>query len=391
VHSLTVAERRARLTRRHHLAAEAQAVCPVDVAGDLVGLHATDPASVYLAVRARASDGGVQAVERALYDDRRLVRMLGMRRTMFVEPVDLVPVVHAACTRAIAVKERRRLVQFLESGGTAADGDAWLQRVEAATLAAVDARGEATAAQLTEDVPELREKILVSAGTKWETAVGASTRVLFLLSAAGHIVRGRPRGSWTSSQHRWAPVEAWFSGGVDDLDTTPARVELARRWLAAFGPGTIADLKWWTGWTMTETRQALAAIAPVEVDLGGATGLVLPGDADPVAPPEPWVALLPALDPTLMGWTERDWYLGEHGPALFDRSGNPGPTVWCDGRIVGGWAQRPDGEVAFRLFEDVGAEARSALEAEAGRLVTWLGDVRVTPRFRTPLERELAV
>jgi Winged helix DNA-binding domain len=240
-------------------------------------------------------------------------------------------------------------------------------------------------------VPELREKILVSAGTKWETAVGASTRVLFLLSAAGHIVRGRPRGSWTSSQHRWAPVEAWFSGGVDDLDTTPARVELARRWLAAFGPGTIADLKWWTGWTMTETRQALAAIAPVEVDLGGATGLVLPGDADPVAPPEPWVALLPALDPTLMGWTERDWYLGEHGPALFDRSGNPGPTVWCDGRIVGGWAQRPDGEVAFRLFEDVGAEARSALEAEAGRLVTWLGDVRVTPRFRTPLERELAV
>jgi hypothetical protein len=90
-----------------------------------------------------------------------------------------------------------------------------------------------------------------------------------------------------------------------------------------------------------------------------------------------------------MGWTQRDWFLGEHGPALFDRSGNAGPTVWWDGRIVGGWAQRADGEVVFRLFEDVGSDAFRAVEAAAERLATWLGKLRVTPRFRTPLEREL--
>jgi hypothetical protein len=223
--------------------------------------------------------------------------------------------------------------------------------------------------------------------------------VLFLLAAAGHVVRGRPRGSWISSQYRWAPVEKWFTGAVDDLDTGPARVELVRRWLAAFGPGTVADIKWWTGWTMGEVRKALAAVEPVEVDLGGATGLVLgdddvlagPGSAGPGEPsPAPWVALLPALDPTLMGWTDRSWYLGDHAPALFDRSGNPGPTVWCDGRVVGGWAQRPGGEVVFRLLEEVGRPATEAIEAEAARLAAWLGDVRVTPRFRTPLERELS-
>jgi hypothetical protein len=59
------------------------------------------------------------------------------------------------------------------------------------------------------------------------------------------------------------------------------------------------------------------------------------------------------------------------------------------GRIVGGWAQRKDGEVAFRLLEDVGVDAVAAVEAEAERLRAWLGEVRVTPRFRTPLEREL--
>jgi hypothetical protein len=90
-----------------------------------------------------------------------------------------------------------------------------------------------------------------------------------------------------------------------------------------------------------------------------------------------------------MGWTGRSWYLGEHGPALFDRSGNIGPSVWCDGRVVGGWAQRRDGEVRYRLFTDIGREAEAGVEAAAARLSEWIGDVRVTPRFRTPLEREL--
>jgi hypothetical protein len=101
------------------------------------------------------------------------------------------------------------------------------------------------------------------------------------------------------------------------------------------------------------------------------------------------VALLPALDPTPMGWAGREWYLGEHAKALFDRSGNVGPTVWCDGRIVGGWAQRADGEIAYRLLEDVGAEAAASVAIEAGRLAEWVGDIQVTPRFRTPLEKEL--
>jgi hypothetical protein len=91
-----------------------------------------------------------------------------------------------------------------------------------------------------------------------------------------------------------------------------------------------------------------------------------------------------------MGWLRRNWYLGEHAPALFDRSGNVGPTVWWDGRIVGGWGQRPDGEVVYRLLEDVGAEAAAAIEDAADSVAAFVGGTRVTPRFRTPLERELS-
>ncbi|HEX8804458.1 MAG TPA: winged helix DNA-binding domain-containing protein [Acidimicrobiales bacterium] len=393
VRRVSLAERRARLGRRHHLAPGAGAADVTAAARGLVGLHATDAASVFLTARARVPGLVPADVERALYDDRSVVRVLGMRRTMFVEPVDLVPLVHAACTRAIAVRERRQLVRLLEEGGIADDGDAWLKRVESAVLAAVARRGEATAAELSDDVPELRAKLLFGEGKRWGGAVGVSTRVLFLLSAAGHLVRGRPRGSWVSTQYRWATLGGWLATpvDVDGEETGAARVGLVRRWLRAFGPGTVDDVRWWTGWTVGETRRALAALDPVEVDLGGgASGLLLPDDADEVAAPDPWVALLPALDPTMMGWTGRAWYLGEHGPALFDRSGNPGPTVWCDGRVVGGWAQRADGEVVVRLFDDVGAEAAAAVDAAADDLRAWLGDVRVVPRFRTPLERELS-
>jgi hypothetical protein len=128
----------------------------------------------------------------------------------------------------------------------------------------------------------------------------------------------------------------------------------------------------------------------VEVDLDGVPGLVLASDVDSEPEPEPRATLLPALDPTVMGWAGREWYLGGHTSALFDRSGNAGPTVWWGGRIVGGWAQRGDGTVAVRLLEPLDRAATKAIDAAADAVRDWLGDVRVTPRFRTPLERELS-
>jgi hypothetical protein len=203
-------------------------------------------------------------------------------------------------------------------------------------------------------------------------------------------VRGRPRGSWISSQYRWAPIDAWLFNGLPQLETTAAQARLVREWLRAFGPGTLQDLKWWTGLTMGEVKRAIQALQVVEVDLGESTGLVLAEDVESVAPAESWIALLPALDPTPMGYSQRDWFLGPHSPALFDRSGNIGPTIWSDGRIVGGWAQRKDGCVACKLLEDIGRDAAMQVEDAAHKLSQWLGPVRITPRFHTPLERELS-
>jgi hypothetical protein len=378
---------------RHHLVPSARGDRIDLVAGDIAGLHATDPATLVLSVRARLREPSLEAIEDALYVERSLVRILCMRRTMFVVPVDLAPVVQAACTRGLVPGERKRFIALLEEAGIAADGARWLEDTEEQTLRALRARGEATAAELATDVPALRERIAVAQDKPYAAVQGVSSKVLFLLAADAKIVRGRPLGSWTSTLYRWSPIEAWVpGGGWLELDTDAAATQLIRRWLAAFGPGTMADLKWWTGWTLGLLKRALAQLHTVEVQLdSGEVGLVLGGDEEPAADPGPWAALLPGLDPAPMGWKSRDWYLGEHREPLFDRSGNIGPTVWWDGRIVGAWAQRKDGgELVVRLLEDVSADAGVAIEAEAARLRAWLGDLRVTPRFRTPLERELA-
>jgi hypothetical protein len=163
------------------------------------------------------------------------------------------------------------------------------------------------------------------------------------------------------------------------------------RWLAQFGPGTEADLRWWSGLTAREIRAALAAVGAETVALEGQpqVAYVLPGDVGVTPTPDPWIALLPSLDPTTMGWRDRPWYLAGYQPQLFDTAGNAGPTIWVDGRIVGGWAIRDGGEVVTALLEDVGGEAELAIEAEAARLTAQLAAVRVYPRFPTPLHGKL--
>ena len=92
-----------------------------------------------------------------------------------------------------------------------------------------------------------------------------------------------------------------------------------------------------------------------------------------------------------MGWKHRDFCLGPHREQLYDVNGNAGPTVWADGRVVGGWAQRDDGEVVVRLLDDVGTETSARIGQRAAELTTMLGDVRLKARARgwTPVEHEL--
>jgi hypothetical protein len=376
-------ERRRRLARRHALAPAHRAEGPEAATRAMTVLHATEAPSVYLSLWARVDGLTVADVDRALYGDRTLVKQLAMRRTLFVFPRDLLPAAWGSASARVAVAHRARLAKDVETAGLTDDGAAWVVAAERAALARLAGGIELSAQQLREEVPELAGRIEMSPGKSYGANVPIAPRVLTQLGVEAKIVRGSNAGHWRTARPQWTTMESWLcrDGGAvpEPAKEREGYAELVRRWLVTFGPGTEADLVWWLGATKGAVRAALADVGAVEVGLdGAATGWLLADDAESDGGIDPWAALLPVLDPTVMGWKERGFYLGPHGPMLFDTNGNAGTTAWWDGRIVGCWVQDPDGVVVLNLLEDVGSDARAALEAEAARLTAWLDGHRVS-------------
>lgn len=377
-------ERRARLARRHFLAEPGASVG--DVVGGVVGLHTTDPATPYLSLWSRLPGVTVADLDAEVYDRRSLVRHLGMRRTLWTVRVRDLPAVQAAASVRVADTERRRLIADAQKAGVCRDGATWLAAARAAVLDYLTANGPSDAKTLRAALPELTGSWDPAPGKRWGGETPLAPRILTVLAAQGDIVRGPNDGRWTTSRPRWVVADSWLDP-VPEVDPDEARATLLRRWLAAFGPATVADVKWWFGHTLSWARQGLRDVGAVEVNLDGTTGFVLPEDLDEEPPVQRWCALLPGLDVTTMGWFDRDWYLGPHRDQVFDRNGNAGPTVWCDGRVVGGWRQDEDGRVELLLLEDVGRAADKELRKRAAELTEWLDGVRVSPRFPSPLTR----
>ncbi len=382
------AERRARLAVRHRHVPSERTDDVVALTDGLVALHSTDPVSVYLSAAARMVTPSRAPLDAALYDDRSLVRHHAMRRTLWVFGHETARIAHHAATVGLVKMQRRNTLAMLDGAGIA-EPEKWLDAASDEIVALLAETGPLSARQIGERLPAVAVAVPVGTG-KFATTQAAHSRLLLLLGFTGRVVRGRPTGTWINGQYRWAATSSWFPDGFAALDSRVAAAGLARRWLAAFGPATGADLAWWAGWTVAVTTRALADIGAVEVALDEGPGFVLPDDVDPPPPAPPSSVLLPGLDPSTMGWKQRGFHLADaDATLLFDRNGNGGPTAWVDGRIVGGWHRRADGEIAFLLTADVGAEARAALDIEAQQLAKLLGEVRFSTRFPSPLQAKL--
>ncbi|MEO5710386.1 MAG: winged helix DNA-binding domain-containing protein [Nocardioidaceae bacterium] len=385
---IPVEERRDRLARRHRLLPELRTDDVASIADGVVALHSTDPVTVYLSALLRMRHPGIDAVERALYVDRAVIRHHAMRRTLWVGTPDVVRLMHAAATRKLVGPEHRRTAKLLSENGIA-DADAWLADARGQVLAALHEHGPLTARSLGLQVPALTHKIVMAPGKRHSASVSAHTRVLLCLGFEGEIVRTKPTGTWINGAYTYAAMDGWLPGGLGEVTEREAAGDLALRWLRAFGPATSTDLRWWMGWTVATTQHALVDAGAVEVAVDTGPAWVAPGDEDAPEPAGPWVALLPGLDPTTMGWKQRGWYLPDASADTFDRMGNAGPTIWVDGQVVGGWVQAADGGIRTRWLVDVPARRRAEVERRAEDLVGMLGDTRFTVRFPSPVSAAL--
>lgn len=381
-------QRRAHLVSRHALTGEAEG--PEAVVRAVVALHASDPATVYLSVLARSRTTSIEDISAAMYGRRALVRWMAMRRTLFVFARNDIPVIQAAVSNPLSVTLRRRLLSLIRRNGIEPTVDEdladWLAATEERVEHALRERGTATATQLRSDEPALLATI--PSRTRSEISQRLTSPLLTLMSTEGRLVRGSPVGAWTTRTHHWESATKWWPEGLPRLDPAAAQTSLARRWLERFGPATVEDLRWWTGWSMSTTRSALSRLDIEDIDLHGGAGIAL-ADTELAEPAEPVVCLLPSLDPTPMGWRHRDWFTAVDPALVYDSAGNIGPTVWWDGALIGSWASTPTG-IRTKIVADRGAQAAAEVERAAAHLHQRLNGDVITPAARTPLERQLS-
>jgi hypothetical protein len=328
VRSFTVAERRARLARRHLFSPDVSTDSIPALVANFAGLHATDPATPHLSAWARLPGFTVADLDAELYEKRTLVKHLAMRRTLWMVRTEDLPLIQSGASDRVADNERRRLIADAQKAGLASDGATWLDAACDAVLRHLTEHGPASAKELRAALPELAGSYDFAPGKRWGGETPLAPRVLTVLAVRGDIVRGPNDGAWTISRPRWTTMADWLAAIPDAAPPEVARAELVRRWLRAFGPATVTDVKWWFGNTLTWARHALRDIEAVEVDMDGTPGFALPDDLDVEPDVEPWSALLPGLDVTTMGWFDREWYLGEHRGQVFDSNGNGGTTAW---------------------------------------------------------------
>lgn len=346
--------------RRQHLAEGTSGDDVLPVIEDLLGLHATVPLSPYLQLHARTT-GFVAAQLDSLLDDGRAARVGCMRRTLFIETAELVPLVLAA-TRSLSL----RAVRYLEANGlTTEQYESLAERI----VSALTGRAM-TVRQLT-------------------AAIGADQRlspVVTVLCDESRLLRWRSRQGWRSGQPAYRRFDEVLPGAVPDArETTGAVRELVARYVARYGPVTESDITWWSGLRRATVREAVdgltsaGTLVPVTVqDLDGAF-LVAATDLETAlaAPPPPAgeVSLLPVLDPYLQSHAHRSRFVGAaHLPYVVDRGGNATSVVLAGGRVVGVWdnVQAPRPEARLLFFEPPAGELRRRVVRAAGELAAFL-------------------
>jgi hypothetical protein len=362
--------------RRHLLAPRLTAAggCQPAVAEAICGIHAQVMGTTDLQVWARsASPVGGGTVVQALWEDRTLVRTWCMRGTLHL----LTPAQLAVYSAAFDPSAQYTPV--------------WYRAFEV-TSAEMEAMYAALAEALADGQPKTRRELGAAvtrmAGERLGARLSSSWGELLKPAARrGLFVNGPNRGAETT----YVRTDRWLGEALPPgPDPAAARVEWLRRYLRAYGPASAADYARWLGVRqlgpvkaalaglgaeVTEVRVSGRGLYALEADLvelaggGGASGT--DGIAGTAASGLP-ARLLPGFDPYVLGHADRTHLLAaEQAPLVYRTGGWISPTVLIEGRIVGTWEHKVEGDaVAVRVtpFAPLDAAQRAGVQEEAERL-----------------------
>jgi len=350
------------LLHKQHLTDESKTDDIVQIARDIYGLHATGPTTPYVSLFARARDFTRDKLDKELYVRKTLGKIRCIRKTVHVLPRETLPIAFAA-TKSIVEPNSEGFLQYL--GVTKKQYEETSKEI----LKALKGKGMSTV--------QIKKQL--------GTALNVSP-IVNLMCDQGLLMRGRSDKGWKSNTHTYYVFSEYFPGmDLDKVDPDQARETTVRQYLASYGPATVKDISWWSGFTMTEVRRILQGLAreTAEVEIPELKGTCLmlatdKADLERFEPSgQPVVNLLPTLDPYLMGYKERERYLDyNHYEMVFDRSGNGTSTILVDGRVVGVWDfhEDPKPTVEVFLFHKLQKSLLRVLESRARAMGKFMGD-----------------
>ncbi|MFW9950927.1 MAG: winged helix DNA-binding domain-containing protein [Candidatus Thorarchaeota archaeon] len=308
---------------KHHLSSDSKIDDILKICDDLCGLHATGTIEPYLSLFARTNRFKKEDLDKQLYNEKNLGRIRGMRKTLFIETKEMIPIVH----NSIKFSTDQRDQQYLEIREISID--------EYNTLA--------------KQILELLNKKEMST-TEIKKTLSSQKDIIAVISVMCDqmlLIRGKPMKSWKDRRILYAPFEAYFPNiNLNKHSQEEAIRLLIHKYIRSYGPVTLKDIAWWLGISNSQVNAALIKledrIENIRIDNLDLDYIILREDLNKIPTGNPLkektVNLLPRLDPYLMGYKDRDRYINpDDFEFIYDRSGNATSTILLNGRVIGIW------------------------------------------------------
>ncbi len=376
---------------KQHLTPGSHTNDTLEIVSSVIGLHASDFKTPFLSCFARSDDFRKESLYRELYQKRTLSKIKAMRNTLFIFRKGFVPTVFTALQGSVLKASAVYLEKYMNMFGV--DRDLY-ERASREILDIVGKESMDAAAikkSLRGRVPDRRlwKKEVVVRGSRKYQGPDAAGYIIYSLCDQCKLARVGFEGMSSNKQHyiRW---DEWFPELKMKKDVMGSRRELIESYINSFGPVTLRDIKWWTGFNTTEVTQVLEGLDIIYVEWEGmesfeyfTTGSDLARLMGHRPSRRKGVTLLPVLDVYTMGYKDRERLAESRWQkSMYDRSGNAYPAILHRGRIIGVWRYpsfsgspiSPAGIRRFMFFGDVKPAVRGAVEAEYRRVSRFLAE-----------------
>jgi len=326
---------------KQHLTEKTKIDDIVQITDDLCGLHSTRLSTSYISLFARTENFKKTDLERELYLNRTLGRIRGMRRTLFIQTIGLIPIVHRA-TFKLGEKNVEKYMEFHKISIKE------YKEISNRIMRVLKGR-ELSASEIRK---ELNSKSNIPA-------------IIHLMCNYGLLIRGKPIKDWKDVRNKYAVFKDYFPRlDLKKISEKEAIQSLVEKYVKAYGPVTETDISWWTGLAKTKIKDALkrieAQLDRVKFNNVQKTYIIGKEDLENLNKSQysrkSSLILLPELDPYPMGYKDRERYIdAKNYNKVFDRSGNITATVLLDGIVIGVWdkEEKPEPLIKFHLFNSI--------------------------------------